>query len=85
MKGMTFVSRMLNVVNPKFVAVNTCNESTKCHPRSKRTLSLPYLLQREVRSRKIAESFTSIPWPSSEVEFNRTRGAGARISLGMEF
>ena len=35
-EGMTFISRMRNVVNPKFVAVNTHNElevkSTECHP-----------------------------------------------------
>ena len=35
-EGMTFISRTINVVNPKFVAVNTHNEleveSTECHP-----------------------------------------------------
>jgi len=39
-EGMTFISRTINVVNPKFVAVDTCIEleveSTECHPPARR-------------------------------------------------
>ena len=46
---MTFVSRTMNAINPKFVAVSTCSESTECNPSSKRALpSSVSLHQRDV-------------------------------------
>lgn len=85
-EGMTFVSRTLNVVNPKFVAVNTCSESTDCHPRSKRALpSSVSTPERSPGAKKMQKVSSQFQGPSSEVEVHRTTSAGARKSLGMEF
>ena len=73
------------MVNPKLVPVNTCSESTECHPRSKR--ALPSSVSTPERSpgvKKLQKVSSQFQGPSSEVEIHRTRGAGARKSLGME-
>ena len=84
-EGMTFVSETLNVVNPKFVVLNTCSESPECHPRSKRALpSSVSTPERSPGAKKLQKVASQFQGPSSEVEVHRTRG-GARKSLEMEF
>ena len=74
------------MVKPKFVPVNTCSVSTECHPSSKRALpssvSTPERSPGAKKLQKVSSQFQGL---SSEVEVYRTRGAGARKSLGMEF
>ena len=87
---MTCISRMINVVNLKFVAANNCSEIefelTECHARSRKALlSSREKSQRKKKLQKVSSKFQE---PNSEDEVHRPTcrvSAGARKSLGMQF
>ena len=86
---MTFISRTINVVNPKIVAVNTRSEleveSTESRPRSKRALpSSVSTPERSPGAKKLQKVSSDFQKRSSEDEVHRPRAA-ARKSLGMQF
>ena len=86
---MTFISRTINVVNPKIVAVNTRSEleveSTESRPRSKRALpSSVSTPERSPGAKKLQKVSSEFQRRSSEDEVHRPRAA-ARKSLGMQF